>query len=142
MTPLAGVVTLMRPDMFKVIVERPRLVRGGGGKSEEPKGYRRRLSRMPQEDWPKFESNARHRRYGWWAKPINRNLAPLRRYLRKQVGRPWDEVYSEIRDRLFPDSPVKSHLLDLIRLGVDVDVVMYDGRPYDPVRSFPMTDCL
>ena len=30
--------------------------------------------------------------YGWNAKEFSDVLGPLRRYLRKQVGRPWDKV--------------------------------------------------
>lgn len=30
------------------------------------------------------------------SKVLNENLTPLRRYLERQVGRPWNKVYSEI----------------------------------------------
>jgi len=124
----------MRSDMFKVIVERPR--GGGGGCSDEPKGYRRRLARIAPDELPVFESSARYRRYGSSAKRLNENLAPLRRYLRKQVGRPWNKVHSEICEHLSLDSAVKSHVLDHVRLEVITDVVLVGKVPHHGPHSW------
>ena len=52
-----------------------------------------------------------HMRSGDW-KELNENLAPLRRYLERQVGRPWDKVYSEISRHLRVDNPVQQHVRD------------------------------
>jgi hypothetical protein len=115
--------------MFKVIVERPRwgLV---GGCSDEPKGHRRRLDRIPEDERPRFESSARGRRYGYGCKESKANLAPLRRFLRSRVGRPWNDVHSEICEHVSPDSAVKSHVLDHVRREVISDVVIVDGVPH------------
>jgi hypothetical protein len=48
--------------------------------------------------------------HGHREKFLNENLAPLRRYLRSQVGRPWDNVYSEIRKRVHPGNAVQMHI--------------------------------
>ena len=94
----------MREDMAKVIVERPRM--GGGGKY--PRGSRPGRGRVPMEDW--------HRREGirrpWHGeeKYLNENLAPLRRYLRSQVGRHWDEVYGDVCQRINRNSAVQLHI--------------------------------
>jgi hypothetical protein len=93
----------MRDDMAKVIVERPRL--GGGVKY--PRGSSWLTGRLPLEDW--------HRRAGIrrpWRdrKGLNENLAPLRRYLRSQVGRPWDDVYGEVCQRIDRGSAVQLHI--------------------------------
>ena len=45
-------------------------------------------------------------------KSFNENLAPLRRYLAAQVGRPWRKVYSEIAANLNADSTVQQHVRD------------------------------
>jgi hypothetical protein len=100
----------MREDMFHVIVERPRL---GGGRTR--KGRAR-----PWEDLPKQEGMQRpHMRSGDW-KSLNENLAPLRRYLERQVGRPWNKVYSEISRHLRADNPVqqdvRDHLSDFVAI--------------------------
>ena len=92
----------MREDMSHIIVERPRL---GGGRTR--KGRAR-----PLEDLPKQEGIQRpHLRSGDW-KMLNENLAPLRRYLERQVGRPWNKVYSEIARHLRVDNPVQQHVRD------------------------------
>jgi hypothetical protein len=44
------------------------------------------------------------------AKGLNENLAPLRRYLQSNVGRPWDKVYSEVCQRINRDSAVQLHV--------------------------------
>jgi hypothetical protein len=92
----------MRDDMARVIVERPRL---GSGRTR--KGRAREL-----DDLPKHEGMRRpHMRSGDW-KTLNENLAPLRRYLERQVGRPWSKVYSEIAQHLRVDSAVQQHVRD------------------------------
>jgi hypothetical protein len=59
-------------------------------------------------------------------KGLNENLAPLKRYLAKQVGRPWDKVYSEIRERI-PGSAVGLHVLDHVYGFVARDVFYENG---------------
>jgi hypothetical protein len=71
----------MRDDMAKVIVEQ----RLGGGK---PKGYHRRTQRTPLGDLWKRASIKHASRNN--PKCLNENLAPLRRFLRNHLGRPWD----------------------------------------------------
>ncbi len=89
----------MREDMKHVIIDRPR-TGGAGGKSIAPKGSKRRWQRLPVEDHPRTESTARRRLYGWNCKRLNEHLSPLRRWLRSNCGRLWDDVFSEICDRL------------------------------------------
>jgi hypothetical protein len=48
-------------------------------------------------------------------KMLNENLAPLRRFLERQIGRPWDKVYSEIAERLRVDSTVQQHVREHLR---------------------------
>jgi hypothetical protein len=43
---------------------------------------------------------------------LNENLAPLRRYLERQVGRPWNKVYSEIAAGLRVTNTVQQHVRD------------------------------
>lgn len=103
----------MRPDMHNLLVER-----GHSGRAwSHNKGWsaRCRLRHATDEDGD-----------GWL--PIRRrpqfseNLAPLRRYLDAQVGRPWDLVYSEIRQRIDTGNAVQYHILQHLydRLAVQV----------------------
>jgi hypothetical protein len=94
----------MRADMHKVIVERERL----GG----PVSYRRppRERNRPFEDMPLKEGMRRPHVLRKSRKSLNENLTPLKKYLRGQVGRPWNVVYREISERLRPTSAVQQHV--------------------------------
>lgn len=111
----------MRPDMDKVIVERPRL--GGGGR--RPKGLRKR-ERLAMADLAPSREGYR-RRWTSWQKHLNEHLGPLRRYLQSQVGRPWNKVHSEISQHLRLDSAVQSHVLDHLWDYVEVNARLVDG---------------
>ena len=92
----------MREDMSRVIMERPRII-----DSIERKGRCRSL-----EDLPKQQGMRRSQRERGGYKMLNENLAPLRRFLERQVGRPWGKVYSEIAQRLRVYSTVQQHVRD------------------------------
>jgi hypothetical protein len=101
----------MRDDMFKVIVERPRLV-NSNGYSRDGRHYRN------SEEVPSHLGMKRG--YGS-RKYLNENLEPLRRYLASQVNRPWDKVYSEICATIDARSTVKQHVLQHIEDFVALD---------------------
>jgi hypothetical protein len=109
----------MREDMFEVIIERPR--RGNWGP--------RQKGRPPREldDAPRMQSMSRRRGGTKW---LNENLAPLRRFLQKRVGRPWNDVHSEIAARLSLNSAVQKHVLDHVREMVELHAVIIDGVPH------------
>jgi hypothetical protein len=104
----------VRSDMHKVIVERARLggrVRGKGRKGD-------------LESLPSREGMRRPHVRAGVEKALNENLGPLERYLRKQVGRPWDSVYNDVSKRLRATSAVQQHvrhhLKDLVDLHVEI----------------------
>ena len=106
----------MRHDMYKVIVERPRLGRG----------YTR-CHRKPDdlEESPKQEGlRKRHRN----RKHLNENLRPLERFLAAQVGRPWDAVYSEICAGIDRRNTVQQHIHQHLEDFVAMKVVEIDGE--------------
>lgn len=108
----------MREDMAKVIVERPR--RGSSGRLK---------GRIDQDvETQPTKQGMKHRLAD--TKSLNENLAPLRRYLGSQVGRPWSKVYSEISANLRPTNAVQQHVRDHIRHYV-VTKVSYNkaGEP-------------
>lgn len=92
----------MRDDMFKVIVERPRW---GASHAASPK-----LKRMPHADAPNIGLKRHARISARYTKMLNENLAPLLRYLRRQRGRCWNAVFSEICASLDTGSTVKMHV--------------------------------
>lgn len=128
----------MREDMFKVIVERPR--RGMRTKASfERKNDR--LANFDMEDLPQKESMKV--RYGW-GRELNENLNPLKRFLIKSCGKPWDLVYSEICRTLKGRSTVKQHVLDHVKhyvatktkLGTDGRILYASYRGYKSVTDF------
>lgn len=95
----------MREDMARVIVERPRI---------RPYNIRKGRS-AAVDDLPAHEGMRRAHALRGERKQLNENLPPLRRYLERQVGRPWNKVYSEIAARLRVDSVVQQHVRDHLR---------------------------
>ncbi|SRR5665213_9721 len=88
----------MRSDMSKIIVERPR--RGG---SYDRKG-------RPAREFENIPAKQSMKRGHSDLKELNENLKPLKRYLHKNVGRPWDKVFSEICENIRMDNAVQKHV--------------------------------
>ena len=71
------------------------------------------------------------RPYGYDCKEFSDLLGPLRQFLISRVGRKWDDVYSEIRERLNPNSTAQIHILshvdDMVEPHVWIDE---SGQPH------------
>jgi len=119
--------------MFKVIVERPRW---GSRFADAAK-----LKKDPNFDRSHVGLKRHAGERANIHKGLNENLAPLARFLRRQVGRRWDEVFSEICAQLDTGSTVKMHvrlhLDDLVMSGIaygrDGELV-HNGRVLEPGR--------
>ena len=108
----------MREDMYKVIVERPR--RGKEGDAA--------AARLRHD----FDEPIRlGMRAGYGYRSLNENLAPLRRYVRAQLGRPWNKVFSEICAGIDRRNTVQQHIHQHIRDFIAIDVEIRDGRLVD-----------
>jgi hypothetical protein len=96
----------MRADMSKVIVERPRW----GSRGNTSVRIHRRHTNDPRgfDDAPTHESSRRHYAV---RKSLNENLSPLLRFLRAHVGRPWNNVYGELRAGLRLDKATHLHIV-------------------------------
>ena len=70
-------------------------------------------------------------RAGYGRPILNENLAPLRRYLRAQLGRPWNKVFSEICAGIDRRNTVQQHIHQHIRDFIAIDVEVRDGRLVD-----------
>jgi len=117
----------MREDMFKVIVERPRW-----GSRHAPKAKLRK-DKVP--DRKRATGRRQALEQHGYTKCLNENLAPLKRYLMKQVGRPWNKVYSEISEHLDPSHTVKQHVRDHLTDFVMVNVTVDRKGRYLGMRS-------
>ncbi len=117
----------MRSDMGKVLVERPRIGRWRGD-SRPGKGYSKRLAKcLDAGDSPPVREGIK-RRYSD-TKSFNEHLAPLRRFLQSNVGRPWDKVYSEICRHVDRGNVVQKHILTHLFEYVVTDAILIDGVP-------------
>jgi hypothetical protein len=124
----------MREDMFEVIIERPRW----GSRMRHP----RRANRMDTKIAAARDPDALFSKLGMQrgaafarnSKSLNENLAPLRRYLEKQVNRPWDKVWSDICEHLSTASTVQQHVRDHIVDFVGTHSFIKDGIVFVALR--------
>jgi len=122
---------LVRSDMFKVIVERPRKWKDAGN------GATRRRDDF---DGPRFLGM----RAGHGRPMLNENLNPLKRYLRAQVGRPWNKVYGEIAAGIDRRNVVQQHIFEHLENFIALQVEWRDGNLIDlrsPAPSFRTGRC-
>ena len=116
----------MRVDMQKIIVERPRW---GSASTNYKSGKRLHSGEVGAaliegEDYDGGPERASSARRNKW---LNENLAPRQRYLHSQIGRPWDKVFSEIRQTLDTRSALGLHVMQHLYQFIAVDTVMIDG---------------
>jgi len=119
----------MRADMCQVVTERPR--RGSSNRY----GYvRRRENRACDlDDLPKTQGMRRP--FNSWTerKDFTDVLGPWNGYLRKQVGRKWDDVFSEICESL--SSYVARHIVKE-HLNVELNVEKINGIVYSSPETY------
>ena len=123
----------MRADMSKVIVE---CYRGGRDRLNRTVRKDRHLGRSRDldtlDDLPgRGPTLPRDGSRKW----LGEHLQPLLRYLSRQVGRPWDEVYSEIRAHLAPASAVQMHVIQHLLQYVERHVRLDGQDAYSFRRS-------
>jgi len=125
----------MRDDMFEIIIERPRR---GSRWMTHPRRARRMdakvvAARDPDSLLAKLGMQ-RGAKMGRAHKGLNENLAPLRRYLEKQINRPWDKVWSDICQNLSINSTVQQHVRDHVGDFVAIHTALKDGVLYGQTR--------
>ena len=114
----------MRADMSKVLVEEPR---SGRAFARAIAGSRRQLRQRPDRDGESAPARF-GMKAGYRSKWFGEHLGPLYRWLRGQVDRPWDKVYSELCATLDRRSVVQAHLFEHIGDEVALETVWQDGQ--------------
>lgn len=100
----------MRQDMGKVITER---ARRGSSRPSLKTGCSIRWNGFDGDyEHPRRQSASQGRQYGWDGREFTDVLGPLRKWLGKQVGRPWNKVYSEICQVIDKRKVTHAHVLD------------------------------
>ncbi|MGK7876109.1 MAG: hypothetical protein AB4426_23280 [Xenococcaceae cyanobacterium] len=109
----------------KIVVERPR----GGWRLKSPPGARKALQKNGLEG-RKRESLRRSWKESGKTKYFSDNLGPLYGWLRSKKGQHWDDVYSELCQRLDLRTLSGQHILSHVWDYVERYVVIIDGVPY------------
>jgi len=104
--------------MSKVIVERSRR----GGKYSRDKKWTGDIEDAPRREGMRARHSDR--------KSLNENLSPLKKFLNKQVGRHWDQVFSEICANIKLSNTVQRHVREHIKDFVEADVYSENGKVF------------
>jgi hypothetical protein len=125
----------MRADMHKVVVERER-----HGSTRRNRKWGQRLAFVPEGEYdeqPKFVSSARGRQYSNDPKLFSDVLGPLEGFLRSNLGRPWDKVFSELRKGLDVRKVTGLHIFEHLERMVETDCwIGPDRKVYSRGRNW------
>lgn len=126
----------MRKDMGKVITERERS--GNPCRNAKTRMSVQWKGHDADYDIPNRMSSSANRQHGYSAKQFTDVLGPIYRYLDKQVGRPWNKVYSELCKSLDKRKLTHDHVFTHIYQYVEMDVYkgedgLWHSRPYGGV---------
>lgn len=127
----------MRSDLAKCTTERERA--GGRGKCWKTKyGGKVRISPDPDDDYLNehggYRSSARRRQYNH--KSFTDRLGALKGNLRVNLGRLWDDVYSEFCEVLDRRGISGFHIWTHLRDEVSINTFMDDGKVYEKGRRY------
>ena len=114
----------MRNDMRHAAIDRPRY-RGFG----EPRLMREHNVHATVKKDPDSLPKQGKMSMGYGSKELSDNIKPLERFLRKQVGRQWDAVWSEISRECPADGVMQQHIRDHVVRMVETNVRLIDGIP-------------
>ncbi|BAY27978.1 hypothetical protein NIES2100_78060 [Calothrix sp. NIES-2100] len=121
----------------EIVIERPRSGRRIPLKKQT--GYKKQLYKLTQDAiqdglFNHYLIKPRHK-----SKYLSDHLGPLRRLLRSKVGQPWNDVYSELCQRLDSNTMTGRHVIGHIWDYVERYVEIIDGIPYGKsYRGYPI----
>lgn len=109
--------------MNEIVIERPRI----GSRDKNLKRDKKALQTIYDDDYEgsRYEPLCRSK-----TKHLSDHLAPLRRLLRSKVGQYWDDIYSELCQRLDTNKMIGQHVLSHVWDYVEPNVLLVDGVPY------------
>jgi hypothetical protein len=99
-------------------------------KNREVKEARRSAREGDYDSLPRNSSMKPKSRRWDDRKQLNEYLTPLVRYLKKNCGRPWDKVYSEICENMDRRGIVQDHIFQHLFDYVERNPIFKDGKPH------------
>lgn len=122
----------MRPDLAKCTTESPRAGQGMVRAYKLKYGGTVRVHPDPEHDYLNeyggFRPSGRHRQ--WDCKSFTDCLGALRGNIRANVGRPWNDVFSEFSKLLDRRSLSGFHIWSHLLQEVEINTHLYDGRVF------------
>lgn len=118
----------MRDDFNKLMVERERL--GHDMKFADVRNAKGNASFDEDAVGGKESIHRRRRETTTARKRFNENLNPLKNFLRVNVGKPWDKVYSEICATFDKRKVINNHILEHLFQYVELEVHIINGKPH------------
>lgn len=112
----------MRPDFAKLLVQTPRRA----GKGVTYKRHRTRTRLIAEDEVAAPLGMRTPYNAGYVRKEFDEYFAPLLRMLNKNVGRPWDKIYSELSKSLNGGGTVIEHVKVHLRQFVITDALESD----------------
>lgn len=114
--------------LSEIVIERPR--HGMRISLKKYKGFKKQLDRLTEvasEDGllSPYLIKSRNK-----SKYLADHLGPLRRFLRSKVGQPWNDVYSELCQRLKTNTMAGQHVIGHVWDFVERYVEIIDGKIY------------
>jgi hypothetical protein len=128
----------MRRDIAKVVFERAKSGRTWASKTPRPRAV---MLDLAGQQFDESSNDVRRKRQ----KTRNKNLGPLKNFLKCRVGRPWDAVWTEICAATGAGDPLGDEVRKcfgyLVRhdCWIEVDTIMihsWCGPPTHKVRGF------
>ncbi|MBD2336698.1 hypothetical protein H6G64_06795 [Calothrix sp. FACHB-156] len=125
--------------LSEIVIERPRCGRRIPLKKQT--GYKKQLYKLTQDATEDGLFNPYLIKARRKSKYLSDHLGPLRRLLRSKVGQPWNDVYSELCQRLdhntMAGQHVIGHIWDYVERYVEIIDGAFYGKPYHGYR-FPL----
>ncbi|QIR35805.1 hypothetical protein HCG51_02900 [Tolypothrix sp. PCC 7910] len=114
--------------LSEIVIERPRS--GARIPLKKQTGYKKQLYKLTQDATEDGLFNHYLIKTRYKSKYLSDHLGPLRRLLRSKVGQPWNDVYSELCQRLDHNTMAGQHVIGHIWDYVERYVEIIDGIPY------------
>ncbi|WP_445636430.1 Transposase [Nostoc sp. DSM 114161] len=123
--------------LSEIVIERPRC--GRRISLKKLSGFKKQLNKLTEEATEDGLFNCYLIKPRNKSKYLSDHLGPLRRFLRSKVGQPWNDVYSELSQRLDAKTMAGQHVIGHLWDYVERYVEIIDGnvysKPYQGYRN-------